>query len=561
MSTPSSAGTSGSADLLFVEADVVTLDPSRPRASAVAVAGGVVVDVGGDEVAQRWRGSRTEVVPLRGAALTPGWVDGHSHPVGSLTMSAGADLTGVRTLGQLRDALARLARENTDGWVQGWGLMPDVFPGGVPRADLVDDVLGGPDGGALCLLRMADAHSALASTSLLRAAGVDGPRRFASTAEVVCDDSPDGPRPTGFLLEWDAMLLVDHLAPRAPDADLRKRLHALLGDMAAQGLVGAHVMDGDASSLGLLARTEDDDDLPLRLRVAPFCMPGVDDDGIAELIAWQSRVGRRWGVAGVKFMIDGTIDGGTAWLEHPDVKGESTASYWRDPQAYARAVRALDAAGVPTVTHAIGDRGVGFVLDVLEPLGPPAAADGSGSHGQRRAPHRLEHLETLPDHLVARIGASGITASMQPTHCSHFVAADGSDNWSQRLGPERAGHGWRIRDLLQAGALVVLGSDWPVANYDARAIMAAAQLRRPVEDDDAAPVRPDQAISGAAALAGYTRGPALAVGDASRGAIRVGAVADLTAVGVDPTTAPPADLAAAPVVMTVVGGRPVHRTL
>lgn len=556
--SPSSASSSATtADLLLVDADVVTLDPARPRASAVAVARGVVVDVGGDELVERWRGARTEVLPLGGAALTPGWVDGHSHPVGSLTMSAGADLTGVRTLAELRERLAQLARESTDGWVQGWGLVPDVFPGGVPRADLVDDVLGGPDGGALCLLRMADAHSALASTALLRAAGIDGPRRFASTAEVICDPAPGGPRPTGFLLEWDAMALADRHAPSAPDAELRTRLRSLLDDMAAQGLVGAHVMDGDDASLALLARTEDDGDLPLRLRVAPFCMPGVDDDGVAELVAWQERAGRRWRVAGVKLMIDGTVDGGTAWLDHPDANGESTASFWRDPQAYARAVRTLDAAGVPMVTHAIGDGGVRFVMDVLEPLGPPAPLDGPPG---RRAAHRLEHLETLPDDLVTRIGRSGVTASMQPTHCSHFVAADGSDNWSVRLGPERASHGWRIRDLLDAGALVVLGSDWPVAHYDARAIMASAQLRRPVEDDAAAPVGPDQAISAAAALAGYTRAPALAAGDAARGVIRVGAAADLTAVGVDPTTAPPADLAAAPVVLTVVGGAPVHRT-
>lgn len=554
-----SAGASGTstADLLLVDADVVTLDPAQPRARAVAVSRGVVVDVGGDEVARRWRGARTEVVPLGGAALTPGWVDGHSHPVGSLTMSAGADLTAVRTLGQLRERLAQLARTSTDGWVQGWGLVPDVFPGGVPRADLVDDALGASDGdgGARAFLRMADVHSALVSTPLLRAAGIDGPRRFPSASEVVCD--PDG-TPTGFLLEWDAMALAERLAPALPDAQLRSRLRSLLDGMAAQGLVGAQVMDGDAASLDLLDRLEGDGDLPLRLRVAPFCMPGVDDDALAQLVAWQERTGRRWRVAGVKLMIDGTIDGGTAWLDHADANGESTGSYWRDPQAYARAVRALDAAGVPTVTHAIGDGGVRFVLDVLEPLGPPGAPDGPPG---RRAAHRLEHLETLPDDLVTRIGRSGITASMQPTHCSHFVAADGSDNWSVRLGPERAGHGWRVRDLLESGALVVLGSDWPVADFDVRSIMAAAQLRRPVEDDDAAPVGPDQAISAAAALAGFTRAPALAAGDAARGVIRVGAAADLTAVGADPTTAPPADLAAAPVLLTVVGGTPVHRAV
>ncbi len=538
------------ADLLLVDADVITLDPARPRASAVAVADGVVVDVGGPELAQRWRGPRTEVVALGGAALTPGWVDGHSHPVGSLTMSAGADLTGVRTLAELRDVLARLARESRDGWVQGWGLVPDVFPDGVPRADLVDDVLGG----ARAFLRLADCHSALASTALLEAAGIDGPRRFPSTAEVVCETAADGTaRPTGFLLEWDAVELAERFAPPAPDAELRARLRALLVDMAAQGLVGAHVMDGDAAALDLLARVEDDGDLPLRLRVAPFCMPGVDDDDVAQLLAWQRRAGRRWEVSGVKLMIDGTIDGGTAWLDHPDANGESTGSFWRDPRAYAAVVGSLHGAGVPTVTHAIGDGGVRFVLDVLAGLAPATDAPS--------APHRLEHLETLPDDLVGRIAASGVTASMQPTHCTHFVEADGSDNWSVRLGAERAGHGWRVRDLLDAGALVVLGSDWPVAHYDARAIMAAAQLRRPVEHDGAAPVGPDQALSPAQALAGYTRAPALATADARRGAIRVGAAADLTAVGTDPLAAPPADLAAAPVVLTVVDGVPVHRAL
>ncbi|MGQ7298092.1 amidohydrolase [Quadrisphaera sp. KR29] len=548
MSSPSTA------DLLVVDADVITLDPARPRASAVAVARGVVVDVGGEEVAERWRGSRTEVLALGGATLTPGWVDGHSHPVGGLTLSAGADLTGVRSLEELRARLAQLARESTDGWVQGWGLVPDVFPGGAPRADLVDDALGGVDG-ARAFLRLADVHSALVSTSLLRAAGIDGPRRFPSASEVVCD--ADG-TPTGHLLEWDAMALAERHAPPLPDAQLRTRLRSLLEAMAAQGLVGAQVMDGDAASLELLDRLEDDGDLPLRLRVAPFCMPGADDDDLAQLLAWQERTGRRWRVAGVKFMIDGTVDGGTAWLEHPDANGESTGSYWRDPQAYARAVRALDAAGTPTVTHAIGDAGVRFVLNVLEPLGPPVPADGAPG---RRAAHRLEHLETLPDDLVARIGASGLTASVQPTHCTHFVAADGRDNWSVRLGPERARHGWRVRDLLDAGALVVLGSDWPVADFDARAIMAAAQLRRPVEDDGAAPVGPEQAIGAGAALAGFTRAPALAAGDASRGTIRVGSAADLTAVGADPTAVPPADLAAAPVLLTVVGGTPVHRAL
>jgi predicted amidohydrolase YtcJ len=252
-------------------------------------------------------------------------------------------------------------------------------------------------------------------------------------------------------------------------------------------------------------------------------------------------------VAGVKFFIDGTVEGGTAWLEHPDCHGQGTDAFWPDAAEYTRALHRLDAAGVATATHAIGDAGVRHVLDGVEALGAP------------RARHRIEHIETVPDAQLPRFAALGVTASMQPGHCA-YTRADRTDAWSRRLGRERAERAWRCRDLRAAGATLVLGSDWPISGYDARGVLAAARLRRPAGSPETAPVRPEQALTALMALEGCTTHAARAVGeDAVAGRIAVGHRADLTAFGVDPLAAPADEVAAAPIRLTVVGGRVVHR--
>ena len=155
-----------------------------------------------------------------------------------------------------------------------------------------------------------------------------------------------------------------------------------------------------------------------------------------------------------------------------------------------------------------------------------------------------------------------VTASMQPTHCTEYTHADHSDNWSTRLGPARASRGWRIRDLREAGVRVALGSDWPIADFDPRGILASAQLRRRGGDPDHTPIGPEQAISARMALEGYTTHAAWSVGEEREtGTIEVGKRADLTAFAVDPLVAPPDELVDAPVVLTVVDGGVTHEAL
>ncbi|MDX6212073.1 MAG: hypothetical protein QOF82_1160, partial [Frankiales bacterium] len=288
-----------------------------------------------------------------------------------------------------------------------------------------------------------------------------------------------------------------------------------------------------------------------RLRFAPWCRPDDDDARIAELLALQGRAGRLWEVAGIKLFIDGTIDAGTAWLHQPDTLGESTSAYWEDPSDYRRALHRFAGAGVATATHAIGDAAVEHVLDTLD-----AAVVRDGG-----ARHRIEHIETLPLTQVGRFAELGVIASMQPTHATDYTRADHTDNWSRRLGAHRADRGWPCRDLVGAGAVLVLGSDWPVAPYDPRLVLAAAQLRRPARHPELAPVGVDQKLTAGQGLHAMTTAPAWAAGAEHRlGKVAAGLLADLTVWASDPVEVPAADLADLPVMLTVVDGRVVHRS-
>ncbi|MGW8887062.1 amidohydrolase [Streptomyces sp. NPDC055749] len=528
------------ADLLLTGARVRTLDPARPEATAVAVTDGVITAVGDAEGLRELRGPGTETVDLTGATLTPGLVDAHSHPVMGLDMATGADLTAVRDLDQLRAALA--AAERTEGWVVAWGLDHNAFGGHPVDRALVEDALGG----APAFIRLYDGHSALVSGAALERAGITGPRTFTQRSTVVCDH--DG-RPTGHLIEHAAMDLVSTLLPRPSYAERRTRLVALLSEMAATGLTGTHVMDlGDGSVPALLAAVEEVTDLPVRLRLAPWCMPGADREALDELVRLQSEAGRLWRVGGVKFFMDGTVEGGTAWLEHADCHGQGTEAFWPDPAAYTEAVHHLHRNGVGTATHAIGDAAVRHVLDTVEAL---------GESGRLR--HRVEHIETVPHALAARFAELGVIASMQPTHTA-YTRADHTDEWSKRLGDERASRAWRCRDLRDAGAYLALGSDWPIAHYDVRQVLATARLRRLPGAYDTEPVAAEQALTGLMALEGCTSHAAVAAGEqAYAGRIAVGHRADLTAFGLDPVEAPADELGEAPIRLTVTGGRVVHR--
>ena len=529
-------------DLIVTADRIRTMAGAELGVTAVAIRDGRIAALGSREDVTAWRGAATRVVDLGGATVTPGLIDAHVHPVLGAKLTRGVALLGLDLDGVRRALTDHAATVEPGAWVLGWGLDPNVVHRRSLTAADIDDVVGRRP----ALVRLFDGHSALASTEALRVAGVDGPRAFDQRSEVVCDAAG---RPTGLLLEAAAIALVDTAVPEASVEEIAARAHEALSGMAALGITAAHALEHAPEAPAVYGLIEAEGELPVRLRCSPWVQPGTHEEDWARVAQLQGTGGRRWYVRGAKLFIDGTVDNGTAWLAEPDTLGESTSPYWPDPAGFSRAIGWFDAHDVPTTTHAIGDQGVRHALQAV------ARAGG-------RVRHRIEHVETIPDDLVEVFARLPITASMQPTHCTEYTAPDQSDNWSTRLGPARTSRGWRIRDLRDAGVRVALGSDWPIADFDPRGIMAAAQLRRRGGAPDRTPIGPEQAITARMALEGYTVHAAWSVGeDDLAGTLEVGKLADLTAFAVDPLVAPPDELVDAPIILTVAEGAITHEAL
>ncbi|MEV1131355.1 amidohydrolase [Agromyces sp. NPDC049794] len=529
------------ADTVLLGGKVITMgdDQIAPEAAeGLAIADGRIAAIGDRQELHPFIGDGTRVIDLPGAAILPGFVDSHIHPVFGLALTRGADLTGCRTLAEVEHRLrTELASLGDRDWLLGWGLDPNAFEGREVTNRILDEVA--PDRPAF--IRLFDAHAALASSTALEIAGCRGDESFTDGSRVVTDANGN---PTGYLLELQAMALVEPSVPQLTLDQRVDRLYEVLTQMARAGFTAGQVQDLAPDTIELLRAIEQTSELPIRLRMSPWFEPGTAIEEVDRLAELQGLHGRRWVVEGVKLMIDGTIDNGTAWLHEPDCLGESTKSLWLDPGQYREALSELDRRGIPTTTHAIGDAGIDFVVRAITDL------------PQRKATHRVEHIETMTDAALQLFASSGIMASMQPTHCTLFTRADGTDHWSKRLGEERAARGFRTGDLARAGVPLALGSDWPIAPSDAVGILADAQLRRPHDDPDAAPVHPDQALSPSDALRGFTRHPYTTIGQRG-GILEVGASADVTVLDRDPLTTDPEHLARAEVLLTLVDGRMV----
>ncbi len=233
-----------------------------------------------------------------------------------------------------------------------------------------------------------------------------------------------------------------------------------------------------------------------------------------------------------KVITDGSLNTRSAYCfdEYPGLEGQpGSRGLLTIPPEELRALlsRAVAAGFVPAV-HAIGDHANRLALDAFEHLGC------AGS---------LEHAQLVAESDFDRFAALGVTASVQPEH-----AMDDRDV-AERYWPGRTDRSFALARLLAAGAILSMGSDAPVAPLDPWITMAAAIGRT---RDGREPWHPEQSIPAEEALSASTRG---------RTSIRVGDVADLAVTDLDPLVTPPDALRTMPVALTLLAGRPTHRTL
>lgn len=537
--------------LLITGARIYTADPARPWADALALAGDRILYVG-DEAGARAHAAGAEEIHAPGGLVVPGLNDSHIH----MTLGAEAlgmlNLEGILTLPALQDKLRDYAAAHPErAWIEGYGASYEAFEGaGWPEREALDDVV--PD--RPVYLRAFDWHSAWCNTAALRRASIERGAAVPRPNEVVVDAATG--LATGMLKERMAQDLVARRIDAPTWQQRDEVLRQAMRYVNRLGITSVQNMDGDSERLAQYDRLRGRGELTVRAYHYMSVREDMPRERLEEFAALARRYTDPWNRArGIKLFIDGVVETKTALMLGPYADGSGdTGVPDMDPEAYRAIVVAADALGMDVATHAIGDRGVRLALDAYE-------AAGLTNVGRRGRRHRVEHIEVSHPADVARFTPLGVTASMQPLH-----AAPTSDPrftpWTRLVGPAREPYAFAWRRLLETGALLSFGSDWPVVTADVRRGLRAALMRVSAVGEPRGGWQPQQAITLAQALDAYTREAARAEAqDDVKGMLRAGMLADVTVFARDLFGLPPDEIPAVDIALTVVGGRVVYRSL
>jgi predicted amidohydrolase YtcJ len=544
------------ADLVLRNARVYTGSATTPWAQGVAVKDGRLVAVGSDADVAARRGPATAVVDAGGRLVVPGFIDAHFHlPMGAQQLDA-IDLLDAADLAEIQRRVREHARAHPAlAWVRGRGWFYSALPGGRPptRQDLDAVEAARP-----VYLEAYDGHSAWLNSRGLHAAGITRATPDPANGLIVRDAAGE---PTGMLKEA-AVELAWAAMPRPSRAEKRALVERALGLLARHGLTAVHNAHGTEEELELYAELERAGKLTARLCNALSAVPPADVMGgrpfattgalVSKALEMKARYrGPLLRAGAVKIVADGVIEANTAAMLEPYANAPGTRGLPNyAPDALAALVGALDAAGLQVWTHAIGDQAVRMTLDAYE--------QAARAHGARDRRFRIEHVETHQAADTARFGALGVIASMQPMHA--HPQPNMTVVWAGAIGPERASRAWAWGTLRRSGARLAFGSDWPVVGMSPFQGLHVAVNRQTAEGQPPGGWLPGERLSLEEALAAYTADAAYAAFmDEETGTLAAGKWADLVVLRDDLFALPRARLHDNAVLLTMVGGRIVHR--
>jgi predicted amidohydrolase YtcJ len=547
------------ADLVFVNGAVYTVDAARRWASAVAVANGRISAVGTDDEIRELAGPSTRTIDLDGMMLLPAFQDAHIHPPpGGLEMLR-CNLSDAHALEEylriIREYAA--AHPNLD-WILGGGWSMDVFPGGAPTRDVLDEVVADRP----AFLPSRDGHSAWVNSRALELAGVTASTPDPADGRI--ERRPDG-SPAGTLHEGAQDLVADHIRPTTDaewDEGLRvaqRYLHSLGIAAWQDAIVGGHY-----PTLETYLRAGASGELTARVVGALWWDRHRGGEQIAELVEARGRGSAgRFRATSVKIMQDGIVENFTAGTLQPylDAHGHPTDNAglsFVDPEALKEHVTRLDALGFQVHFHSLGDRAVREALDAIE-----VARTSNGMNDLR---HHLAHIQIVHPKDVPRFRALGAVANAQPL----WAVNEGQmvHLTLPFIGPERGAWQYPFGSLRRAGAVLAFGSDWSVSSADPLEEMHVAVNRTAppsyayIEPDDPAlsePFLPDERVDLPTAIAAFTIGSAYVNHlDDVTGSIEPGKYADLVVLDRNLFAHPGDEIAEANVVLTLVEGETVH---
>ena len=557
------------ADLVLLNGDIYTLETALPQARALAVRGDKIMAVLADDAAaRRYIGEGTRVVDLGGAWVVPGIIDGHVHFSAAGVLINDANLMTVSDEPGLRQEIGRVVSILEDGeWITGglygayeqWALGDAGGKAGDKKAPwrpdraMIDD-LTPANPSFLCRF---DYKEWLANTAALQAAGLD-----AAPLEGM-EIGRDG-KATGIIFAGTPAFKKMRASQKPKSrARLLDENRAALKALREAGIVEVHDIERPDQT-DRFVELEAGGELTCRVWLRPdlACGAELGQAGFAIGLHPRTKLRSSWLRYGaLKGYIDGIMGTHGALFFEPYSDQPDNYGHWRthtsdDPENKTRNMEkmygliktGLEAGFVPNV-HAIGDRGVAEMLDLYERL----KTEGADLRG-----FRVIHAQVIRPQDFPRFKALGVIAEVNPYHVSDDM------RWmEERIGHERCKGAYAFKTLLENGATLSFGSDWPgtsaaLYHVHPKYLIYAAVTRQTLNGTPEGGWFPEQRISVEEALRAYTINNAIAAFEGEiRGSLKAGKLADITVFDRNFLKVQPRDILNAEVLYTIVGGRVV----
>ncbi|MDV6270803.1 amidohydrolase [Rhodococcus globerulus] len=497
---------------------------------------------------QPWRGDRgvEHTVDLEGGFLAPGFGDGHAHPILAGLEQNGPQIRGARSVPEIVETVGEWARAHPgDDWIVAASYDATLTPSGLFDAQWLDAAV--PD--RPVLLRSWDYHSVWCNTRALELAGIDRDTPQPKLGQI--PRRADG-EAMGTLFEWGAVTLAMQAAPpfslEAGVAALDFATHHL----AAQGVTWIQDAWVDPDDIEIWLAAEQQGVLACRADLALRADPLRWAEQRTQLAAQRARIEATQSLTcrTIKFFVDGIVENHTAHLLH-EYSDACTRGMevWKQDQLLAAAAY-VDALGFELHMHTTGDAGARSALDAVEHI--------IAVNGPRNRRPVIAHAQLVDDADLPRFAELGVIACFQPLWATN-------DDVMQvltlpRLGIERGHRQYRIRTLMQSGAPLSFGSDWPVTSADVLAGLQTAVTRARSDGTPLGGWMPEERIDITAALDVVTRGVAYQAGaETRRGQLGDGYEADLVWLSADPRKLPADKLTSVKVLGTWVAGTPTYQ--
>ncbi len=529
------------ADLILINGKIRTLNSKRPLVQAVACRAGRIIAAGANDEIRTFAAPSARVIDLHGKLAVPGFNDAHVHFWSGGEHLAGVQLRDTKSQAQLRERIRDFAATLRKGeWITGGGWDHENWtPARLPSRDLIDSVT--PDNPVF--VNRLDGHMALANSLALKLAGITRSTPDPPGGVIVRDS--DG-EPTGILKDA-AMAAVHRVIPPPSEQQITAAIEAAMRHAAEHGVTSVQDMSAAPQALRIYQKLLAANRLAIRIY------------GLQPLPAWQREaaagIRAAFGndnlkIGALKGFADGSLGSSTALFFEPYLDAPNTSGLPSDEMLPERAmldrILGADAAGLQIAIHAIGDKANHLILNMYE--------QAARTNGERDRRFRIEHAQHLRADDISRFGKLRVIASMQPYH----VIDDG--RWAEkRIGPERAKTSYAFRSLLDSGATLAFGSDWPVAPLDPILGIYAAVTRRTLDGKRPEGWIPEQKISVQEALRAYTLGSAYASFEENlKGSLEPGKVADIVVLSDDIFAIPPERIREVRVELTVFNGRVIY---